>query len=178
MRGICVATAVLLGAGALTSCVPAADAAVRSDFGFSVDPSTVNPGGKVILRVDRNACRGEAAVSSPVFDVVTIAPWQSWTTAVVDWNAEPGDVYDVEFVCERTSGTARLTISGRPPADHPGHHPGPQGRHPTKGVHAGEGGPSPASTSRRSDSAVCSSPVPLRRGVQLHTPLAPTRRPP
>ncbi|GAA4326691.1 lipoprotein [Streptomyces venetus] len=140
MRGICVATAVLLGAGALTSCVPAADAAVQSDFGFSVDPSTVNPGGKVTLRVDRNACRGEAAVSSPVFDVVTIAPWQSWTTAVVDWNAEPGDVYDVEFVCERTSGTARLTISGRPPADHPGHHPGHDGRHPSKGVHAGEGG--------------------------------------
>ncbi|MET9758832.1 hypothetical protein ABZ016_07210 [Streptomyces sp. NPDC006372] len=138
MRAICVATAVLLGAGALTSCVPAADAANQSDYGFSVDPSTVPPGGKVTLRVDRNACRGETAVSSPVFDVVTIAPWQSWTTAEVDWDAEAGAVYDVEFVCEKTSGTARLTVSGGRPPHHP--HPGHHGGHPSKGVHAGEGG--------------------------------------
>ncbi|MEU0586746.1 hypothetical protein [Streptomyces sp. NPDC006132] len=140
MRAIRVASAVLLGAGALTSCVPAADAAIRTDFGFAVEPSTVAAGGRVTLRVERNeACRGEAAVSSPVFDVVTIPPGKSSATAVVDWDAERGAVYDVEFVCDESSGTARLTIAGGRPTHHPTPHPTHHHRHP-KGVHAGEGG--------------------------------------
>ncbi|MGW6548398.1 hypothetical protein ACWGBH_36970 [Streptomyces massasporeus] len=138
MRAIGLASAVLLGAGALTSCVPAADAAIQTDFGFSVMPSTVAAGGEVTLRVERNkACRGEAAVNSEVFDMVTIPRGESWATAVVDWDAEPGAVYDVEFECDRSSGTARLTIAGGRPTHHPTHHPT---RHPHKGVHAGEGG--------------------------------------
>ncbi|MBR8638361.1 hypothetical protein KEF29_01215 [Streptomyces tuirus] len=142
MRAIGVASAVLLGAGALTACVPAAGATDRTDFGFSVVPSTVAPGGQVTLRVNRNACRGEAAVSSRVFDVVTIASWQSWATAEVDWDAEPGAVYDVEFACEESRGTVRLTIAGGRPTGHPGHpdHPTHHGGHPSKGVHAGAGG--------------------------------------
>ncbi|MGA5200763.1 hypothetical protein [Streptomyces variegatus] len=142
MRAICIASAVLLGAGALTSCVPAADAATRTDFGFSVEPSTVAAGGEVTLRVVRNeACRGEAAVNSPVFDVVTIPPEESWATAVVDWDAKHGAVYDVQFECDRSSGTARLTIAGGRPTHHPTHHPAHHPtRHPHKGVHAGEGG--------------------------------------
>lgn len=142
MRAICIASAVLLGAGALTSCVPAADAATRTDFGFSVEPSTVAAGGEVTLRVVRNeACRGKAAVNSPVFDVVTIAPQESWATAVVDWDAKHGAVYDVQFECDRSSGTARLTIAGGRPTHHPTHHPAHHPtRHPHKGVHAGEGG--------------------------------------
>ncbi|MFI7014048.1 hypothetical protein [Streptomyces sp. NPDC050164] len=138
MRAICVASAsaVLLGAGALTSCVPAG-AAIRTDFGFSVEPSTVAAGGQVTLRVERNeACKGEAAVFSPVFDVVVIPPEKSSATARVDWDAKRGAVYDVEFVCDESSGTARLTIAGGRPAHHPAHHH----RHPSKGVHAGEGG--------------------------------------
>ncbi|MGK5698270.1 hypothetical protein ACSNOJ_36260, partial [Streptomyces sp. URMC 128] len=126
MRAICVASAaaVLLGAGALTSCVPAADAAMQTDFGFSVQPSTVAAGGDVTLRVERNAaCEGEAAVSSPVFDVVVIPPEESWATATVDWDAKPGAVYDVEFACDESSGTARLTIAGGRPTHHPTHHP-------------------------------------------------------
>ncbi|MET9390313.1 hypothetical protein ABZY20_07840 [Streptomyces sp. NPDC006624] len=140
MRAICVASAVLLGAGALTSCLPPADAAGRNDFGFSVEPSTVAPGDEVTLSVERNrACRGEAAVNSPVFDMVTIPPRESWTTAVVDWDARPGAVYDVHFECDESSGTARLTIDDGPtppPTPHPTH---PK-HHPHKGVHAGEGG--------------------------------------
>ncbi|MGW0610630.1 hypothetical protein [Streptomyces sp. NPDC002788] len=141
MRAICVASAVLLGAGALTSCVPAADAASRHDFRFGVEPSTVPAGGRVMLRVDRNeACRGEAAVNSKVFDLVIIPPGESWAKAVVDWDAKPGAVYDVEFVCDESSGTARLTIAGGHPTHHPTHHhPTHHPRHP-KGVHAGEGG--------------------------------------
>ncbi|MEU1571115.1 hypothetical protein ABZ519_08075 [Streptomyces collinus] len=138
MRAICLASAVVLGAGALTSCVPAADAAIQTDFGFSVEPSTVRPGGDVTLRVVRNAaCQGEAAVNSPVFDLVTIPPRESWATATVDWDAKPGAVYDVEFECDKSSGTARLTIAGGHPTHHPTHHPT---RHPHKGAHAGEGG--------------------------------------
>ena len=138
MRAIGLASAVLLGAGALTSGVPAADAAIRTDFGFSVMPSTVAAGGEVTVRVERNkACQGEAAVNSPVFDMVTIPPEESWATAVVDWDAKPGAVYDVEFECDESSGTAQLTIAGGRPTHHPTHHPT---RHPHKGVHAGEGG--------------------------------------
>ncbi|MFF7790270.1 hypothetical protein [Streptomyces sp. NPDC007991] len=142
MRAICVASvsAVLLGAGALTSCMPAG-AAIQTDFGFSVEPSTVAAGGEVTLRVERNeACQGEAAVSSPVFDLVVIPPEESWATATIDRDAKPGAMYDVDFVCDQSSGTARLTIAGGPPTHHPGHHPSHHHRHPSKGVHAGEGG--------------------------------------
>ncbi|MFB8244377.1 hypothetical protein ACFC5X_04895 [Streptomyces sp. NPDC055952] len=136
MRAIPVAAAVLLGAGALTSCMAPADAAMRPDFRFGVEPSTAEPGDRVTVYVERNhACRGEAAVNSPVFDLVTIPRHESRARAVVDRDAKPGAVYDVEFVCDESSGTARLTIAGGHPTHHPTHHP----RHP-KGVHAGEGG--------------------------------------
>ncbi|WP_086562553.1 hypothetical protein [Streptomyces africanus] len=140
------ASAVLLGAGALTSCVPAADAANRTDFAFDVQPSTVAADGLVTLVVERNqACEGEAAVSSPVFDVVAIPPEKSSATARVAGDARPGAVYDVEFFCDGSSGTARLTIAGGDPAHSPTHHhrhhpPTHHQRHPWKGVHAGEGG--------------------------------------
>ncbi|MFH9002317.1 hypothetical protein ACH4E5_03605 [Streptomyces afghaniensis] len=147
MRAIRVASAsaVLLGAGALTSCVPAADAATRTDFAFDVQPSTIAADGQVTLVVERNeACEGEAEVSSPVFDVVAIPPKKSAATARVDSDARPGAVYDVEFFCDGSSGTAHLTIAGGDPAHHPthhpAHHPAHHHRHPWKGVHAGEGG--------------------------------------
>ncbi|MEU7719039.1 hypothetical protein [Streptomyces tibetensis] len=138
MRAIRLASAVLLGAGALTSCVPAADAAIRTDFGFNILPSTVRAGGEVTLHVTRNrACRGEATVDSPAFDPVTIPRDESWTTVVVDWDARAGAVYEVEFACDRSIGIARLTIAGGRPPHHPTRHPT---RHPDKGVRAGEGG--------------------------------------
>jgi hypothetical protein len=50
-------------------------------------------------------------------------------------------VYDVQFECDRSSGTARLTIAGGRPTHHPTHHPTHYPtHHPHKGVHAGEGG--------------------------------------
>jgi hypothetical protein len=143
MRAIRVASAsaVLLGACALTSCVPAADAATRTDFAFDVQPSTIVADGQVTLVVERNrACEGEAAVSSPVFDVVTIPPEKSSTTARVARDARPGAVYDVEFFCDGSRGTAHLTIAGGDPARRPTHHHHHHPRHPWKGVHAGEGG--------------------------------------
>lgn len=140
MRAIHVASAVLLGAGALTSCMHPADAAMRPDFRFGVEPSAVEPGGRVTVYVKRNhACRGEAAVNSPVFDLVTIPRHESRARAVVDWDARPGAIYDVEFACDESSGTARLTIAGGHPTHHPTDGPTHRPRHP-KGVHAGEGG--------------------------------------
>ncbi|MFH8496376.1 hypothetical protein [Streptomyces coeruleorubidus] len=142
MRAICIASAsaVLLGAGTLTSCVPA-DAAVQTDFGFSVEPSTVAAGGRVTLRVQRNeACRGEVVVNSPVFDMLEI-PWhQSSATVRVDRDAQPGAEHSVVFICDESSGRAHLTIAGGRPPHHSPHHPSDRHRHPSKGVHAGEGG--------------------------------------
>lgn len=162
MRAIRVASAVLLGAGALASCVPTAYAAVRTDFGFAVEPSTVAAGERVTLRVVRNAaCRGEAVVSSPVFDLVAIPPTESSARAVVDWDAKPGAVYDVEFVCDESSGTARLTIAStvRPSTPHTSrrttHRTTPRTTTATRrrARTRERAAPSRASTSRRSASA-------------------------
>ncbi|MBT2410353.1 hypothetical protein J7I94_07240 [Streptomyces sp. ISL-12] len=160
MRAIPVAAAALLGACALTSCVPVAGAAGDSTvtpFGFRVLPSTIAAGGEVTLIVDRadGRCKGPATVSAPVFDPVTIPPRHTSATAVVDRDARPGSVHQVAFRCDGATGTTGLTIAGGssptptptsppppttappPPPEHPGH-----GRHehPEKGVHAGEGG--------------------------------------
>ncbi|MFV0132436.1 hypothetical protein ACLGIH_04100 [Streptomyces sp. HMX87] len=154
MRAIPVASVALLGACALTACVPAN--AIGGDvtpFGFSVQPSTVAPGGEVTLRVERSdgGCKGPATVSSPVFDRVTIPPKDTSAKAVVDWDAARGKVYQVSFTCDGATGTTSLTIAdGRPspsptpePVDptHPRHPDRPDHhQHPQKGVHAGEGG--------------------------------------
>ncbi|MYU25318.1 hypothetical protein [Streptomyces sp. SID8352] len=132
MRAIPVASAALLGAGVLAACAPAgAVVGGITPFGFSVQPSTVAPGGTVTLRVDREdgRCESRVTVSSPVFDTVTIPRRQSTATAVVDREAEPGAVYQVAFTCDGRTGTTRLTIAG---GGHHTRHPGP--------VRAGEGG--------------------------------------
>lgn len=150
MRAIPVASAALLGACALTSCVPVADAAghgTGTPFGFRVQPSTIAPGGEVTLSVDRadGRCKGPATVSAPVFDAVTIPPGHTSATAVVDRYARPGAVYQVAFRCDGATGTTGLTITGGPgpthpspprptvppaPPDHPGHD-----RHENPGQH-------------------------------------------
>ncbi|MEU4658892.1 hypothetical protein AB0G32_34010 [Streptomyces sp. NPDC023723] len=154
-----VASAALLGACALTSCVPAAGAAGEgtvTPFGFRVQPSTIAPGGEVTLLVDRadGRCKGPATVSAPVFDPVTIPPRHTHARAVVDLDAKPGAVYQVAFRCDGAAGTTGLTITRQgpspspppqppptlvpPPPDQPGH--GQHHEHPDKGVHAGAGG--------------------------------------
>ncbi|MFG2449593.1 hypothetical protein [Streptomyces sp. M41(2017)] len=120
MRAIRVASAALLGVTALTFTAPAAFAGDRDDhnitpFAFSVQPSTIAAGGQVSLLLKRDGgCRGNATVTSGVFDTVTIPPGQSSATAMVDWDARPGAVYDVTFSCGGASGSTGLTIaSGR-----------------------------------------------------------------
>jgi hypothetical protein len=134
MRAIRVASAALLGVTALSLSAPAAHAARLSDltsFGFGVTPSTVAPGGQVILRVD--GCRHRTTVSSGVFDAVMIPRGHSSATATVDRDARPGTVYEVTFQCGDESGRTDLTIVGDRPTHHPTHHP-------TRGSHAGAGG--------------------------------------
>lgn len=157
MRAIRVASAALLGVGALTLCAPAAlanDGGGRDDhgtpFGFEVQPSTIAAGGRLTLRLDRDrgGCKGPARVTSGVFDTVTIEPGRGSATVEVDWDARPRASYQVTFSCDGMSGSTELTIAGGRDSDHrpdhdgypdhdsrPDHYPNPD-----RGVHAGEGG--------------------------------------
>ena len=117
MRAIRVASAALLGVTALTFTAPAAVASDGGNnitsFGFSVQPSTIAAGGRVTLNVD--GCGTDAKVSSGVFDTVTIPKGQPSATAMVDWDAKPGALYEVTFQCGSESGHTDLTIAtGRP----------------------------------------------------------------
>ncbi|NUO40690.1 MAG: hypothetical protein HOV82_01500 [Streptomyces sp.] len=142
MRAIRVASAALLGVGALAFSAPAAVAAVDSNitpFGFSVMPSTIAAGGQVTLQLDRDrgGCTGSATVSSGVFDTITIPGNRSSAAAVVDWDAKPGAVYKVTFSCNGVSGSTELTIAtGRTTPTTPLN----PTLYPDRGVHAGEGG--------------------------------------
>lgn len=140
MHAIRVASAALLGVGALTLSAPAAVAVGSDDHyvmstGYGVVPSVVAAGGQVSLRVDREVtgCRSSVTVSSGVFDAVTIPRGSSSAVAEVDWDAKPGASYRVTFSCGGLSAVKELTIAAR---GGPTPVPYPQYR----GVHAGEGG--------------------------------------
>ncbi|MFF3749424.1 hypothetical protein ACFYYH_03010 [Streptomyces sp. NPDC002018] len=116
MRAIRAASAALLGVAALALTAPTAVAAVDGSvtpFGFTVTPSTINPGGKVNLTVTR--CSTPATASSGVFDTVTIPSGRS-ATATVDWDAKAGARYEVTFTCNGVSAKTTLAISGSAPS--------------------------------------------------------------
>ncbi|MEW1828708.1 hypothetical protein [Streptomyces sp. NPDC088196] len=145
MRAIRVASAALLGISALALSAPVAVAKGDGNhnitpFGFSVQPQTIAAGGQVTLQLDRDqgGCKGSATVSSGVFDTVRISPGQSSASAMVDWDARPGAVYQVTFTCDGVSGSTGLTIaSGR---TNNNIQPLQPDRQIPRGVHAGEGG--------------------------------------
>ncbi|MFF4905308.1 hypothetical protein [Streptomyces sp. NPDC001260] len=143
MRAIRVASAALLGVGALAfSAAPAAanDGGNVTPFGFSVLPATVTAGGQITFRLDRDSggCKGSVTVSSAVFDTVTIPRGRSSGTATVDVDAKAMAVYQVTFSCDGMSGSTDLTIAGGRPV---GPTPVPiNPANPDRGVHAGEGG--------------------------------------
>ncbi|MFI9820426.1 hypothetical protein ACIHFC_08140 [Streptomyces sp. NPDC052013] len=163
MHAIRVASAALLGVGALTlAAAPAAGAetaagvppaavsavsgvsAVDGDiepFGFGVEPAIVEPGDGVTLRVERDdgGCRGPARVSSPVFGTVVVPPGRATATAVVDWDTRIGAEYRVAFTCDGFTGTTTVTVVGGRPVPLPSPAEVEPGRHP-EGVHAGAGG--------------------------------------
>ncbi|MDN0198719.1 hypothetical protein [Streptomyces sp. S.PNR 29] len=143
MRVIRVASAALLGAAtALTLTVSAASAQddEPGEFRVSVFPSTVVAGGAVALHT--TGCDRYVTVSSGVFDPLILRTGQTWATAVVDRDAEPGAMYEVTFHCGTFWRTVDLAIA----PDHP--HRSASGAAPTraeptdypKAVDAGEGG--------------------------------------
>nr|WSZ99799.1 hypothetical protein OH820_32795 [Streptomyces sp. NBC_00857] len=114
MRAIRAASAALLGVAALALTAPTAAAAVNggsTQFGYTVTPSTVAPGGRVTLSVTN--CASSATASSAVFDTVTV-PSGRPATATVDWDAKPGASYRVTFSCNGMTGTRTLTIARAP----------------------------------------------------------------
>ncbi|GAA4890721.1 hypothetical protein ACFPM3_20060 [Streptomyces coeruleoprunus] len=109
MRAIGAASAALLGAAALA--LTAAPTALAVDP-FVVSPSTVEPGGRVVLSAP--GCAGTAMASSGVFDTATI-PAGGSATAVVDRDARRGAVYTVSFTCAGGApGNVDLTIAHAP----------------------------------------------------------------
>ncbi|QGV77402.1 hypothetical protein [Streptomyces ficellus] len=111
MRAIGAASAALLGAAALalTAPAPAVASGKYAPGDFAISPSTVQPGGRVVLTAP--GCSGTAMASSGVFDTVTIPAGRS-ATATVDWDARRGAVYTVSFTCAGGApGTVDLTIA-------------------------------------------------------------------
>ncbi|MCI4086107.1 hypothetical protein MRQ86_38595 [Streptomyces sp. MMS21 TC-5] len=81
-----------------------------TSFGFTLTPSTVAPGGQVVLAV--SGCNAAySTASSGVFDTVSIARGQT-VRVTVDRDARPGALYSVSFTCNGETGSADLTIAG------------------------------------------------------------------
>ncbi|MEU6890603.1 hypothetical protein ABZ934_02170 [Streptomyces sp. NPDC046557] len=105
------ATGVVLALGpAGTSAALAAEAQPVTPFAFAITPSTVAPGGQVVLSV--SGCDAAFATSSSgVFDTVSIARGQT-ARVTVDRDARPGALYSVTFTCNGETRSADLTIAG------------------------------------------------------------------
>ncbi|UED82791.1 hypothetical protein [Streptomyces profundus] len=114
------------------------------DFGYSVSPGTVRPGGAVDLTV--TGCTDfEATAESPVFDLVVLGipgELQSARTTV-DTDARRGAQYDVIFSCGDQTAAARLAISEATTTPTPSATPtvaGTSTAKPSLGAQAGVGG--------------------------------------
>ncbi|MEU5310363.1 hypothetical protein [Streptomyces sp. NPDC021562] len=124
MRAIRVASAALLGVGALALSAPAILAndgggeegrdggRDSAPFGFRVTPSTVAAGGRVSFHLNRgDGCRGTATVASGLFDTVRIPAGQDSGTATVGRDVRAQGSYRVTFDCDGTSGSTELAVS-------------------------------------------------------------------
>ncbi|MGW6903311.1 hypothetical protein [Streptomyces sp. NPDC054940] len=130
MRAIPVASAVLLSLSTFVLSPPAAQSGGDAEgFRVSVLPSTVAPGGRVMLHA--TGCEQSVSVSSGVFDTVIIPRGRTSARSVVDRDARPGAGYEVSFHCGTFWQDVDLTIAGGREAAPP---------HWRKGVDAGDGG--------------------------------------
>ncbi|MFI5617261.1 hypothetical protein [Streptomyces sp. NPDC051567] len=118
MGAIRTSATALLGAGAtgavlaLTGPATATWAAAPSvaSFGFTVNPTSVAPGGQVVLAV--SGCdAASASASSGVFDTVSIARGRT-ARVTVDRDARRGAQYSVTFTCGGETASGFLAISG------------------------------------------------------------------
>ncbi|MFD4508511.1 hypothetical protein [Streptomyces sp. NPDC058457] len=164
MRAIRVASAALLGVGALALSTPAILASDSGDggrdgtpFGFRVTPSTVTAGGRVSLHLDRDSgCRGAATVTSGVFDTVRIPSERDSMTATVDRSAKSQASYRVTFNCDGSSASTELAIASGTSAGHgDGHTDGRTDGHADGNGHADDqsGGNDGGRTDGRTDSS-------------------------
>ncbi|MFJ8153539.1 hypothetical protein [Streptomyces sp. NPDC094468] len=123
MHAIRLASAALLGIGALVLGAPAAltddesggdrDAGRQASFGVRVTPSTVTAGGRISLQLSRDeSCRGAATVSSDVFDTVRIPQGRDSVAATVHRDARSQTSYRVTVDCDGTRGSTELSIAG------------------------------------------------------------------
>ncbi|MET9700230.1 hypothetical protein ABZY31_25405 [Streptomyces sp. NPDC006529] len=88
----------------------AAEAQPVTSFGFAVAPSTVAPGGTVVLSVS-GCVAASTTVSSGVFDTVSVPKGQT-VRVTVDRDARRGARYSVNFTCNNETGSTDLTIAG------------------------------------------------------------------
>ncbi|MFF1414670.1 hypothetical protein ACFVX6_33720 [Streptomyces sp. NPDC058289] len=110
LLGAAAAGALLMFGAAAAPAARAAEAAPITSFGFAITPSTVAPGGQVVLSV--TGCNAAfATVSSGVFDTVSIDRGKT-ARVTVDRDARRGAQYSVSFTCAGETGSADLTITG------------------------------------------------------------------
>ncbi|MFI5860174.1 hypothetical protein [Streptomyces sp. NPDC051546] len=110
LLGAAAAGALLLFGAAAAPAASAAEAAPITSFGFAITPSTVAPGGQVVLSV--TGCNAAfATVSSGIFDTVSIDRGKT-ARVTVDRDARRGAQYSVSFTCAGETGSADLTITG------------------------------------------------------------------
>ncbi|MEU2618323.1 hypothetical protein ABZ642_09135 [Streptomyces sp. NPDC007157] len=129
MHAIRLASAALLGVGALVLGAPAAltddqgdgggDSGRQTTFGVHVTPSTVSAGGRVSLQLNRDeSCRGAATVTSDVFDTVRIPQGRDSVAATVDRDARSQTSYRVTVDCDGARGSTQLSIAGAQSTGH------------------------------------------------------------
>ncbi|WP_251072517.1 hypothetical protein [Streptomyces sp. ISL-43] len=108
--GAAAASTVLVLGPVAAPVASAAEAAPITSFGFTLTPSTVAPGGQVVLSV--TGCNAAfATASSGVFDTVSIERGKT-VRVTVDRDARRGALYSVSFTCNGETGSADLTIAG------------------------------------------------------------------
>ncbi|MFF3209602.1 hypothetical protein ACFYYB_02960 [Streptomyces sp. NPDC002886] len=110
LLGAAAAGALLICGAVAAPAARAAEAAPITSFGFAITPSTVAPGGQVVLSV--TGCNAAfATVSSGIFDTVSIDRGKT-ARVTVDRDARRGAQYSVSFTCAGETGSADLTITG------------------------------------------------------------------
>ncbi|MGW1776526.1 hypothetical protein [Streptomyces sp. NPDC002104] len=110
LLGAAAAGALLFCGAVAAPAARAAEAAPITSFGFAITPSTVAPGGQVVLSV--TGCNAAfATVSSGIFDTVSIERGKT-ARVTVDRDARRGAQYSVSFTCAGETGSADLTVSG------------------------------------------------------------------
>ncbi|MER5731506.1 hypothetical protein ABT084_24765 [Streptomyces sp. NPDC002138] len=110
------ATALLVAGAAGTvlalgaPCAGAVGAQPVTSFAFAASPSTVAPGGTVVLSVS-GCTAASTTVSSGIFDTVSV-PKGRTVRVTVDRDARRGARYSVNFTCNNETGSTDLTIAG------------------------------------------------------------------